>query len=73
MARLKFHPRDALPNTTALARAERLFVELAGEERAVLGQAMNEFRATLEGQNAAEIEAARSQLVTWVDRLGTGR
>ena len=33
MARLKFHPRDALPNATALARADALYVELAGRAR----------------------------------------
>jgi molecular chaperone HscC len=30
MKSLKFHPREALPNRTALARAEALFVELRG-------------------------------------------
>src|SRR5262249_17033025 len=48
MTRLKFHPRDALPNTTALARAEALYVELSGREREMLGHAIAMFRAALE-------------------------
>ena len=37
MGRLKFHPRDSLPNRTALARADALYAELRGPEREVLG------------------------------------
>ncbi len=33
MTRLKFHPREALPNTTALTRADALYVELSGPAR----------------------------------------
>src|SRR5262245_64104920 len=40
MTRLKLHPRDALPNTTALTRADALFVELTGDRRELLGAAI---------------------------------
>ncbi len=66
MARLKFHPREALPNATALARADALFVELSGADRAVLARAIGAFRAALEGQRDPEIKAAREQLLALV-------
>ncbi|MBL4685661.1 MAG: Hsp70 family protein [Nannocystaceae bacterium] len=63
LQRLKFHPRDALPNTTALARAESAFVELRGAQREALGHAMRSFRLALEEQRPTEIEHARRQLM----------
>lgn len=62
MAKLKFHPRDALPNTTALARADALYVELSGPDREILGHAIAVFRAALEGQDQKEIEMKRERL-----------
>ena len=69
MSLLKFHPRDALPNTTALSRAEALFVELRGPDREELGLAMRAFRLSLEDQDPKEIEASRRKLLLLVDRL----
>jgi molecular chaperone HscC len=66
MARLKFHPREALPNATALARADALFVELSGADRETLARAIGSFRATLEGQRDSEIRAAREALLAMV-------
>jgi len=66
MARLKFHPREALPNVTALARADALFVELSGSDRTLLAGAIGTFRATLEGQREPEITAAREKLLSLV-------
>ena len=62
MARLKVHPREMLPNTTALGRADALFVELTGEPRAALGKAIIVFRAALETQNGPMIEQSRDGL-----------
>lgn len=62
MAGLKLHPRAALPNTTALARAEELFAELVGSPRAMLGDTMARFRAVLEGQRPEEIAEGRRYL-----------
>jgi molecular chaperone HscC len=63
MARLKLHPRDALPNTTALARADALYVELSGPARVELGHAIAALRAALETQDDKEITPRRERLV----------
>jgi molecular chaperone HscC len=62
MARLKFHPRESLPNATALARAEALFMELTGPEREELGNALSAFHAALETQDAEAINYCRQRL-----------
>jgi molecular chaperone HscC len=69
MQRIKFHPRDSLPNRTALARADALFAELTGYAREELGQALALFRAVLETQDASQIDSARQQLNALVDVL----
>ena len=69
IAALKFHPRDALPNTTALSRAESLFTELRGHDRERLGHAMRVFRLALEEQDPAAIDARRRELLLLIDRL----
>jgi molecular chaperone HscC len=69
MESLKFHPRDTLPNRTALERAEALYMELTGGERQMLSHQMVAFRAALEGQDQAEIDFARGQLNAMVQRL----
>ena len=69
LLRLKFHPRDALPNTTALARAESLFTELRGASRDMLGHAMRSFRLALEEQDPEAIAGQRSELLSLVRRL----
>ncbi len=63
MERLKFHPRDSLPNRTALARADALYAELRGPEREVLGALIGELRAVLEVQDPALIAPVRERLV----------
>jgi molecular chaperone HscC len=67
MSRLKFHPRDALPNATLLARADALHVELTGFARAQLAAAIAAFRLALEHQDDARITDARRQLAALVD------
>jgi molecular chaperone HscC len=69
MQRLKFHPRDALPNVTALERGDALFVDLTGEARAHLGHHLSAFRLALEGQDRAEIDARRGVLLGAIDAL----
>ena len=60
MEKLKFHPRDSLPNTAAIARAEALFLELRGEARRELGNAIHHFRALLDfAEDGEKIRAAR--------------
>lgn len=72
MARLKFHPRDALPNTTLLARADALHVELTGEPRtrlAAKAHAVQQFRLALEHQDEALIRRVREDLARLVEVL----
>ena len=51
LAPLKTHPRDLLPNRTKIERANRLFTELVGPERARLDQALSSFEAALDQQD----------------------
>ena len=69
LERLKFHPREALPNTTAIARADALYVELIGSNRTLLGEAIAAFRAALDTQDPGTIDATRAGLLGLVDRL----
>ena len=69
MERLKFHPRDALPNATLLARAEALYVELTGAAREQLGDTLNAFRLALESQDDKMIAAGRDHLAMLVNSL----
>ncbi len=69
LQRLKFHPRDSLPNRTALARAEARFVDLTGEERRVLGEMIASFRLALEGQEPSSIAEARERLNALTEAL----
>lgn len=64
LARLKLHPRDAFPNTTAIARAEALYLELVGEPREVLGHALARMRGAVETADEATIAPARAALVS---------
>ncbi len=69
MKRLKFHPREALPNATALARADALYVELSGPAREQLGELIAVFRAALETQDEKEIGPLRERLVSLTSSL----
>jgi molecular chaperone HscC len=69
IARLKFHPREALPNTTLLARADALHVELTGHPRHVVRAAITGFQLALETQDEREIASAREQLAHLLDQL----
>ncbi|MCA9526355.1 MAG: Hsp70 family protein, partial [Myxococcales bacterium] len=69
MESLKFHPRDTLPNRTALDRAEALFVELTGMDRQALGALMARFRGALETQDLALIDEAREALNSAAARM----
>lgn len=69
MEAFKFHPREALPNVTALNRADSLHAELRGAERDLLAHALTRFRAALEGQDPVDISSAREQLLSTIDSL----
>ncbi|MGZ3319258.1 MAG: Hsp70 family protein, partial [Isosphaeraceae bacterium] len=67
---LKFHPREALPNATALSRAENVYVELTGQRRDALQGELVRFRAALETQDSGEIVIARQRLIEATRALG---
>ena len=69
MQSLKFHPRDALPNATALARAEAVYAELTRVRRRDFGELIAAFRAVLEGQAPQEIEVMRQVLIRATEEL----
>ena len=66
---IKFHPREALPNITALNRANTLYVELRGDARKILGQAIHNFQGALEGQDPKVIEEARGALNNLLEHM----
>ena len=70
MRQLKHHPREMLPNTTALARAEALYVELTGSARAKLGHTIAMLRAALECQETVLIDQCRESLNATLAELG---
>jgi molecular chaperone HscC len=70
LAALKFHPRDALPNVTALGRADGQYIELIGSERTRLGTCIGEFRAALETQDSSLITSERDRLLLLLAELG---
>ncbi|MDK2123211.1 Hsp70 family protein [Parachitinimonas caeni] len=69
LTRLKIHPRDQLPNTALLTRAERLYQQALGEDRLWVGQLTNAFQAALERQDNADIEQARENLKSLLDEI----
>lgn len=62
LAQLKQHPRDQQVNVALKARAERLFEESLGRERAALGDCLLAFEAALASQDEAQIAAPRQRL-----------
>ena len=71
MAHLKVHPRDQAENQAVLSRAERLFSERLGEERAQVAGRLDQFRTLLERQDPAEIGRFRGELIEWLDLVDT--
>ncbi len=69
MAALKFHPREALPNRTTLAKADAVFTQITGPARDELGHAIATFRSALETQEPDIIDRVREQLNALVDAL----
>jgi molecular chaperone HscC len=66
---LKLHPREALPNTTALARADAVYANLVGEPREYLGRAIAAFRSAIETQDENTIRRVREELIALTREL----
>jgi len=69
LAKLKFHPRDDLPNRALMERADRLYASLMGTSRDRLGFAINDFAAAIESQDTNKIVDARQEFTQLLDAL----
>ena len=72
LAVLKIHPREAAANRMLLARAERLFEEVQGPSRDVLGSAIDAFDAALHSQSTQSIALAASALAAALTQAEAG-
>ncbi|QPF84599.1 molecular chaperone HscC [Bradyrhizobium genosp. L] len=68
---LKIHPRDQAENQAVMSRAERLYEERLGDDRAAIGKLIDDFRILLERQNPPEIDDYRIRFSQWLDRVDT--
>ena len=68
LASLKIHPRETA-NRTLLARAERVYQVLRGDERQHLANEILLFEQVIEQQNARLIPPARARLTQEIDAL----
>ncbi|HLZ03126.1 MAG TPA: molecular chaperone HscC [Bradyrhizobium sp.] len=69
LAKLKIHPRDDVQNRALIARAERLFEERLGDDRAAIGDALARFVAALDRQNPEEIDRARRSFFDLIEAI----
>ena len=58
-----------MPNVTALARAEALYIERTGLDRELLASALAAFRTALETQDPELIAERRAVLLRAIDQL----
>lgn len=71
LADLKIHPRDRIEYRTLLARAERLYQQLRGEQREWFAVQILNFEKVLAGQDARTIEPNRKkfeEILDYVER-----
>ncbi|PHV10626.1 Hsp70 family protein [Chitinimonas sp. BJB300] len=69
LSKLKIHPRELLPNVTLLARLDRMYQQLLGEERQWVAQAGAQFQALLEQQDEGAIVTGREELKRLLDQV----
>jgi len=69
LAELKIHPRDQLENRTLLARAERYYEQLRGDQRDWLGRQIMAFEQLLATQDARRIAPGQRTLRDVLDQL----
>lgn len=67
LAYLKIHPRDQEENKLLLLRAERLYEEALGADRAVLEREIQKFDMALNTQDKRMIERERARLKEFLD------
>jgi molecular chaperone HscC len=69
LARLKQHPRDALPNLTLSERLQQLYEESIGDERRQIEQWLLEFERVLAGQDPQLIRSFREEMNALLKQL----
>lgn len=69
LSQLKIHPRDRMENRTLMARAERLYQQLRGNEREWFGAQIRAFEASLASQEPRRIEPDRRRFTEIVDNV----
>lgn len=69
LAALKVHPRDQMENRTLIARAERLFSQLLGQEREAVRHQIAVFEAVLDRQDPHEIRHVAGRFKDWLDSM----
>jgi molecular chaperone HscC len=72
LAALKVHPRDQDQNRLVLARANRLYEQLLGDEREQVGRWLGQFEGVLSHQDSHEIAEARQQFAAALDSVERG-
>ncbi|MEO1046357.1 MAG: Hsp70 family protein [Pseudomonadota bacterium] len=69
LAKLKVHPRDKAENAAVMARAQRCFEGLIGEQRDILGRYILEFEGAMDHQDERAIEEVRGALSELLDAI----
>ncbi|TNJ02646.1 molecular chaperone HscC [Aeromonas veronii] len=69
LARLKQHPRDALPNLTLSERLQQLYEESIGDERRQIEQWLLQFERVLAGQDPQQIRSFREEMNALLKQL----
>ncbi|WP_311267289.1 molecular chaperone HscC [Sphingobium sp. WCS2017Hpa-17] len=67
LAALKFHPREAMENVAALARARKGYEAFIGERREAIGHWITRFQSALETQDGRLITEERRLLIQNLD------
>ncbi|NOH67495.1 Hsp70 family protein [Vibrio rotiferianus] len=70
LSRLKFHPREAIPNITLLEKLHQLYAENTAEFRTVIEEYIFAFEMALASQDELEIREKRTLIYKQLGRLG---
>ncbi|TYQ18106.1 UNVERIFIED_CONTAM: molecular chaperone HscC [Acetivibrio alkalicellulosi] len=71
LSHIKIHPRDNHENMLLIARGERLFEEITGEERMEISRLLREFEDALDKQDINIIKEERKKLKDIFDTIDT--
>lgn len=66
---IKIHPRDRTENRLLIAKGERLYEELLGEQRSYVAYILQKFESILSHQNEEEIKIAAKEIKTEFEKI----